>query len=271
LGSLSVLGAAFWAPWPGAGWQAGLVACLLAGAVAWGLAGREERDAEDASEDWSPSAASALEQASLAEASHALEIERTETNAEVTRALDEALKLCEGMLAHTNQAGQARRDASSALQQALDHLAGLVKAMAHIRQSGQAIGEVVKSIDAIAFQTNLLALNAAVEAARAGDSGAGFAVVAGEVRNLAGRAAEAAKKTQAMVQDTVDGMDQGNQMLQATAQGVQFLVAQRQKVGQVMDAVGTSSQAIAVTIGRLRRLLRPASLTHVLPARMRKE
>ncbi len=83
------------------------------------------------------------------------------------------------------------------------------KAIDDIKKSGDATARIVKTVDEIAFQTNLLALNAAIEAARAGDSGKGFAVVADEVRSLAKKSSAAAKRTEEMIDQSIQHTNAG--------------------------------------------------------------
>lgn len=87
----------------------------------------------------------------------------------------------------------------------------LMEGMEAIQSVSMDTEKIVNVIDEIAFQTNLLALNAAVEAARAGEAGAGFSVVAEEVRNLAKRVAQSAKETQGLVASVIDRVGEGTE------------------------------------------------------------
>jgi methyl-accepting chemotaxis protein len=110
----------------------------------------------------------------------------------------------------------------------------LNQAIGKIKDSSSAISQVIGTIDSIAFQTNILALNASVEAARAGDAGAGFAVVAAEVRNLAKRAADAAQETAALIDESVKSSEQGVAM---NASVLSLLGDVREKAAQVDSAL----------------------------------
>ncbi|MGN1415771.1 MAG: methyl-accepting chemotaxis protein [Oscillospiraceae bacterium] len=93
----------------------------------------------------------------------------------------------------------------------------LLKAMSEISAMSAETAKIVRTIDDIAFQTNILALNASVEAARAGAAGKGFTVVADEVRNLAGKSAEAANRTSKLISETTEAISAGAALADSTA------------------------------------------------------
>ena len=101
------------------------------------------------------------------------------------------------------------KDASDAAAQGSVKMKSMTQSMDELKKSSGEISKIIKVIDDIAFQTNMLALNAAVEAARAGDAGQGFAVVAEEVRNLAQKSAQAAKNTTEIIDKNIELSEQG--------------------------------------------------------------
>ncbi|QMI05510.1 methyl-accepting chemotaxis protein IV [Citrobacter sp. RHB25-C09] len=113
--------------------------------------------------------------------------------------------------------------------------------MDEIAASSQKIGDIIGVIDGIAFQTNILALNAAVEAARAGEQGRGFAVVAGEVRNLASRSAQAAKEIKGLIEESVDRVQQGSQLVGTAAQTMNEIVKSVTRVNDIMGEIASAS------------------------------
>jgi methyl-accepting chemotaxis protein len=130
-----------------------------------------------------------------------------------------------------DHAQQAQMLATVARTSASDGVASMTQmsgAMAKIRAAAESTSQIIREINEIAFQTNLLALNAAVEAARAGEAGRGFAVVAEEVRSLALRSKEAARKTEALIRESVKQAGEG----EVTSRHVET------KLGEIVGAIG---------------------------------
>ncbi len=117
----------------------------------------------------------------------------------------------------------------------------LTAATESINQSSAQIGTIIKTIEDIAFQTNILALNAAVEAARAGNAGKGFSVVADEVRNLAAKSAEAAKNTNSLISQSVESAKTGVESTDQAVSAMELINGCIQSIKTLMDEIAAAS------------------------------
>jgi aerotaxis receptor len=123
------------------------------------------------------------------------------------------------------------------------------RTMSGITSASQQISDITGVIDGIAFQTNIIALNAAVEAARAGDAGRSFAVVATEVRMLAQRCAESARQIKSVVDLTVAEVSQGTELIDRTTSQMKVIEDTVRRVLTIIDDVSNASdeQAKGIT------------------------
>lgn len=153
---------------------------------------------------------------------------------------------------NANRAGEADRlmqEARKTVDEAAQAMEGLTNSMGLISKSSSQVAAVLKSIDEIAFHTNILALNAAVEAARAGEAGAGFSVVADEVRSLAHRAAEAARNSGDIIERTINDVNKGVELAKVAHEAFSQVTTQIAGGSQVMSQIAISSdeQARGIT------------------------
>jgi methyl-accepting chemotaxis protein len=150
--------------------------------------------------------------------------------------------------------GMARENASNAeeasrvmaeVQRIMDYTSHsmdeLTQSMTAISSASEETSKIVKTIDEIAFQTNILALNAAVEAARAGEAGAGFAVVAEEVRSLAQRAADASRNTASLIEDTITKVKAGSGVVDTAKTGFDEVRSHSEKITELVNHIAHAS------------------------------
>lgn len=140
------------------------------------------------------------------------------------------------------------RDIAAATTEAMN---GVNASMEEIIRANGETSLIIKTIDEIAFQTNLLALNAAVEAARAGEAGAGFGVVANEVRGLAGRSAKAARNTAQLINESLDRVRAGSDLVKTATESVNRMVEAVVKGGDLLDQITVASAEQAQGIDQI--------------------
>jgi methyl-accepting chemotaxis protein len=168
---------------------------------------------------------------------------------EQASALEETSSALIEMSARTKQTADSAKSASQLSDQARETstnggaaTADMTQAMNRIRTATEGTAAIIRDINEIAFQTNLLALNAAVEAARAGDAGRGFAVVAEEVRNLAMRSKEAAKKTETLIGESMSLSEQGEVLSGRVNATLSEIVDSVAKVSGIVASIAHASQ-----------------------------
>nr|WP_314628362.1 methyl-accepting chemotaxis protein [uncultured Janthinobacterium sp.] len=142
---------------------------------------------------------------------------------------------------NARSANQLAIDASQIASKGGAVVSEVVSTMGSINDSSRKIVDIISVIDAIAFQTNILALNAAVEAARAGEQGRGFAVVASEVRNLAQRSSQAAKEIKGLIDDSVQKVEAGSQLVDKAGRTMDEIVQSISHVTQIMNQITDAS------------------------------
>ena len=127
--------------------------------------------------------------------------------------------------------------------------------MTAVSASSRQVAAVLKSLDEIAFNTNILALNAAVEAARAGVAGAGFSVVADEVRSLAHRAAEASRHSAEIIEKTISDVAKGVEYVGVAHGSFQKVSTSISSSSDMVSQIAVSSQEQARGIGHIREAI----------------
>jgi methyl-accepting chemotaxis protein len=156
-----------------------------------------------------------------------------------------------GNAEHARLADSAAAEASQVADHGGTVVTRVVTTMNEIGEAAARIGTIVGVIDGIALQTNILALNAAVEAARSGEHGRGFSVVAGEVRSLSQRCAEAARQIRGLVAESTQRIEEGHRLADEAGSTMQRVVSQFAQVSSLISQISGASRQQTQGVGQV--------------------
>lgn len=180
---------------------------------------------------------------------------------ELTAAATEISQKVDHNTSDVKEADQLTSGTWNDMQQSQNLMKKLSSSIDEISDSSRQIGQILKTIEDIAFQTNILALNAAVEAARAGEAGKGFSVVADEVRNLAAKSSQAAKTTASLIEASVRSVESGTAVVGETKDTFAKVADSVHRTADLMTSIAKTSEEQATTIRQIQQGLDQISAT----------
>ncbi len=161
---------------------------------------------------------------------------------ETSASLEEMAAMTKQNADNSNQANNLMQEAKRTIEITNVTINEMTNSMDQISKASEETQKIIGTIDEIALQTNLLALNAAIEATKAGEAGAGFAVVAEEVRSLAKRAADAAKITTELIEGTVKEIKEGADLVEKSNKSFSQVATNAATVGELVVEITAASQ-----------------------------
>ncbi len=138
-------------------------------------------------------------------------------------------------------ASQHSAEAARQLQICSQKMEALTSAMNDISEASHQIGGIIKTIEDISFQTNILALNASVEAARAGEAGRGFAIVAGEVQNLANKSSVSAQDIAELIENSMKLVEYGSSLTEEATESISAVASSAQESSTMIERIAESA------------------------------
>lgn len=174
--------------------------------------------------------------------------EQASATEELYASLDELYKSARENVKTADEAKEHARLTGEQVSRSSEQMQQMTDAMSDVSSASGQIGQIIATIENIAFQTNILALNAAIEAARAGEAGKGFAVVADEVRSLAMQTNEASNATKELIERCIDAAGRGSEIVNGVSETLgktmELVTNSNNNINMIADAVRDEAEAI---------------------------